>query len=150
MVEFISLAVGIYQQLENGSEPAHFPENMLPIFKQFKNAYDSKDITKLGKLISKHYKGTLLDLKTKQEFTKFFGGMFERVPRFLNLNLSITIYQITENQQDLFEAVIDFKTNMKFTIIPLPFTDYDSGRVCITLKPEGEYRIWQITRIDSV
>lgn len=68
MVEFISLAVGIYQQLENGSEPAHFPENMLPIFKQFKNAYDSKD----------------------------------------------------------------------------------SDRVCITLKPEGEYRIWQVLRIDSI
>jgi|GEM_PF-2616598 hypothetical protein len=43
---------------------------------------------------------------------------------------------------------MDFKSSVKVAFVPI--ASIDSGQVYIEARPEGKYRMWRITRIDTI
>jgi hypothetical protein len=121
---------------------------MLSLFQKFKASYDSKDINKLNRVISDSYSGSLYDAKTKFAFVQLFEKTLQVLPRFAYPSLTINIYQITEDTDQAFGAIVDFKSNVKIAFVPI--ASIDSDQVYVEARPEGEYRMWRITRIDTI
>ncbi|MBD2014563.1 hypothetical protein H6F96_11345 [Microcoleus sp. FACHB-53] len=146
----IKLAEGIYYLLTDTTEyhPERLSGNMLSLFQNFKSSYDSKNTTHLSRLFSDSYSGSLYKAKTKATFIQLLKQMFDVLPKFAHPSLSINIYQITKDSDSVFGLIVDFKSNVKVAFIPL--ASIDSGQVYIEARPEGEYRIWRITCIDTI
>ena len=146
----IKLAEGIHYFITNPKDyhPERLSGNMLALFQKFKASYDSKDSIQLSRLISDSYSGSLYGATTKYAFAQLFQGTFNTLPAFAYPNLTINIYQITENNEQLFGAIIDFKSNVKVAFVPI--ASLDSGQVYIEARPDGAYGMWRITCIDII
>jgi hypothetical protein len=146
----IKLAEGIHYLITNPKDyhPERLSGNMLALFQKFKASYDSKDSIQLSRVISDSYSGSLYGAKTKYAFVQLFKGTFNTLPTFAYPNLTINVYQITEDNEQLFGAILDFKSSVKVGFAPI--ASIDSGQVYIEARPEGEYRMWKITRIDTI
>jgi hypothetical protein len=144
------LAEGICLLLTDKSDyyPERLSENMLSLFQKFKASYDSKDITQLSRIISDSYSGSLYGAKTKHSFVQLLKSTLDAFPRFLYLNLTINIYQITDNSDKLFGAIMDFESIVKVAFVPIG--SIDSGQVYVEVRPDGAYGMWRITRIDTM
>ncbi|HEY9711311.1 MAG TPA: hypothetical protein V6D48_24085 [Oculatellaceae cyanobacterium] len=128
--------------------PLRLSGNMLSLFQKFKGSYDSKDLTQLSRVISDSYSGSLYEAKTKFAFIQLFKQTFNALPKFAYPSLTINIYQITEDSDKAFGAIVEFKSHVKVAFVPV--ASIDSGQVYVEARPEGEYRMWRITRIDTI
>lgn len=144
----IKVAQGIYLWYQQGYNPPQLRDNMLAVFQAFKSAYDAKNADKLSKVISDSYSGSLYGTKNKTELWGLFKGTFNTIPLGFNPSLTINIYQITEDNKEVFQAVIDFQSNI--CVLFVPFKHIDSDRVFIEVRPEKPYGIWKITRIEKI
>ncbi|CAD5910045.1 hypothetical protein NO108_00216 [Planktothrix rubescens] len=127
---------------EKQANPPHLPDNALFLFKRFKEAYDTKNITRLGFTLSDHYKGDLYGVSTKQEFISSQKRVFDNLS-VVSPCLSINVYSIIENSNDLFSAIID--TQSKVSVLGIPLTNYDSAPIRCELRPEQG--LWVITKM---
>jgi len=127
---------------EKQANPPHLPDNALLLFKRFKEAYETKNITRLGFTLSDHYKGDLCGVSTKQEYLSTLKQVFDSLP-LLSPCLSINVYSIIENRDDVFSAIID--TQSKTSILGIPLTNYDSAPIRCELRPEQG--LWVITKM---
>jgi len=127
---------------EKQANPPHLPDNALLLFKRFKEAYDTKNIIKLSFTISDHYKGDLYGVSTKQEFLSSQKRVFDNLT-LISPCLSINVYSIIENRNDLFSAIID--TQSKISILGIPLTNYDSAPIRCEIRPEQG--LWVITKM---
>lgn len=143
---FIALAKGIYIWYQQGYQPARLKDNILSLFQSFKTAYDAKNVKDLSRIISDSYSGTMAGDKTS--LLKYFQAVFESIPTWANLNLSINVYQIIEDTPESFKAIIDFRAQLAVMVIS--FWDYGSGRIYIEIQPEPPYGIYKITKIDII
>ena len=123
---------------EKQANPPHLPDNALLLFKRFKEAYDTKNIIKLSFTISDHYKGDLYGVSTKQEFLSSQKRVFDNLT-LISPCLSINVYSIIENRNDLFSAIID--TQSKISILGIPLTNYDSAPIRCEIRPEQGLRV---------
>jgi hypothetical protein len=128
--------------------PPRLSGNMLSLFQKFKASYDSKDITELNRVISDSYSGSLYGAKTKFAFVQLLKKTLQALPTFAYPSLTINIYQITEDTDKAFGAIVDFKSNVKIAFIPI--ASIDSGQVYVEARPEGEYHMWRMTRINTI
>ena len=128
--------------------PPRLSGNMLSLFQKFKASYDSKDITKLRSVISDSYSGSLYGAKNKLSFVQLLKQTLQALPPLAYPSLIINIYQITEDSDKAFAAIVDFKSNVKIAFVPI--ASIDSGQVYVEARPEGEYGIWRIKRIDTI
>lgn len=71
---------------------------------------------------------------------------FQSFPPLLNPNLTIYIFQIIEDSNSIFKAVIQFKTHLSFTIVPI--RSLELGEAYIEITPEMPYGIWKISKIE--
>ncbi|MGL6138667.1 MAG: hypothetical protein ACRC2M_15345 [Planktothrix sp.] len=127
---------------EKQANPPHLPDNALLLFKRFKDAYDTKNIIKLGFTISDHYKGDLYKVSTKQEFISSQKRVFDNLS-LVSPCLSINVYSIIENSNDVFSAIID--TQSKASVLGIPLTNYDSAPILCEIRPEQG--LWVITKM---
>lgn len=127
---------------EKQANPPHLPDNALMLFKRFKEAYDTKNIIKLGFTISDHYKGDLYGVYTKQEFLRSQKRAFDNL-YLVSPCLSINVYSIIENSNDVFSAIID--TQSKASVLGIPVINYDSAPIRCELRPEQG--LWVITKM---
>lgn len=127
---------------EKQMNPPHLPDNALLLFKRFKEAYDTKNIIKLGLTISDHYTGNLLGVSTKQEYLNSLKRVFDSLP-LLSPCLSINVYSIIENSNDVFSGIID--TQSKTSFFGIPLTNYDSTPIRCEIRPEQG--LWVITKM---
>lgn len=127
---------------EKQTNPPHLPDNALLLFKRFKEAYDTKNIVKLGFTISDHYQGDLYGVSTKQEFISSQKRVFDNLS-LVSPCLSINVYSIIENSNDVFSAIID--TQSKASVLGIPLTNYDSAPIRCELRPEQG--LWVITKM---
>lgn len=128
---------------EKQANPPHLTENAILLFKRFKEAYDAKDINKLSSVISDSYKGDLYGVSSKQEFLHIQKRVFDRLPWGVYPCLSINLYSIVENTQNVFSVIID--THSTATVFGIPVGDYDSAPVCCKLCPEAG--LWVVTEM---
>lgn len=144
----IKLAEGIYYFLNNNSDssPRCLSGNALALFQEFKSAIDSKNKKKLGNTISESYSGIFLGAKTKCILLNCF--YFEKIPSLIYPSLTINVYQILEDNDQIFRIVLDFKTYYKLILVS--FTSIEFGRIYVEARPDGNYGIWKITRIDTI
>ena len=91
---------------EKQANPPHLPDNALLLFKRFKEAYDTKNIIRLGFTLSDHYRGDLYGVSKKQEFISSQKRVFDNLS-LVSPCLSINVYSIIENSNDVFSAIID-------------------------------------------
>ncbi|MFM6196957.1 MAG: hypothetical protein ACKPEN_20960 [Planktothrix sp.] len=138
------LANGIYLLYKKSYEPERLSGNTLAIFKQFKSAYDSKNINSFKSLISNNYTGNFG--YNKAELLILMDQFFQSFPPLLNPNLTIYIFQIIEDSNSIFKAVIQFKTHLSFTIVPI--RSLELGEAYIEITPEIPYGIWKISKIE--
>lgn len=127
---------------EKQANPPHLPDNALLLFKRFKEAYDTKNIIKLGFTISDDYRGDLYGVSTKQEFISSQKRVFDNLSLVYPC-LSINVYSIIENSNDVFSAIID--TQSKISVLGIPLTNYDSAPIRCELRPEQG--LWVITKM---
>lgn len=127
---------------EKQANPPYLPDNALLLFKRFKDAYDTKNIIKLGFTISDHYKGDLYGVSTKQEFISSQKRVFDNLSLVYPC-LSINVYSIIENSNDVFSAIID--TQSKASVLGIPLTNYDSAPIRCEIRPEQG--LWMITKM---
>jgi hypothetical protein len=127
---------------EKQANPPHLPDNALLLFKRFKEAYDTKNIIKLGFAISDHYQGDLNGVSTKQEYLSSLKRVFDSLP-LLSPCLSINVYSIIENRNDVVSAIID--TQSKTSFLGIPLTNYDSTPIRCEIRPEQG--LWVITKM---
>lgn len=127
---------------EKQTNPPHLPDNALLLFKRFKEAYDTKNIIKLGFAISDHYQGDLYGVSTKQEFLRSQKRAFDSLS-LVSPYLSINVYSIIENNNDVFSAIID--TQSQVSILGIPLTNYDSVPIRCEIRPEQG--LWVITKM---
>lgn len=127
---------------EKQANPPHLPDNALLLFKRFKEAYDTKNIIKLGFTLSDHYKGDLLGVSTKQAYLSSLKQVFDSLP-LLSPCLSINVYSIIENSNDVFSGIID--TQSKTSFLGIPLKNYDSTPIRCEIRPEQG--LWVITKM---
>ena len=84
------------------ANPPHLSENTTLVCKKFKEAYDSKSINKLSLVISNLYRGSLYGVGNKQEFLNIQQRVFERLPWGVHPCLTLNVYSIVENSQNIF------------------------------------------------
>jgi hypothetical protein len=125
------------------ANPPHLPENAILVFKRFKEAYDAKNIDKVSRLISNSYKGDLYGARSKQEFIRIQQRVFERLPWGVHPCLTINVYSVAENTQNIFSAIID--THSIATVFGIPTFAYDSAPVRCQINPEQG--LWVITEM---
>ena len=128
---------------EKQANPPHLTENAILVFKRFKEAYDAKDISKLSSTISDSYKGDIYGVSSKQEFLHIQKQVFERLPWGVYPCLSINVYSVVENTQNVFSAIID--THSSATVFGIPVGDYDSAPVGCKICPEAG--LWVVTEM---
>lgn len=128
---------------EQQANPPHLSENAILVFKKFKEAYDSKSINKLSLVISNLYRGNLYGVGNKQEFLNIQQRVFERLPWGVHPCLTLNVYSIVENSQNIFSAIID--THSIATVLGIPTFAYDSAPVRCQIK--SEYGLWVITEM---
>ena len=127
---------------EKQANPPHLPDHALLLFKAFKEAYDTKNIIKLAFTLSEHYKGDLYGVSCKQEFLSSQKRVFDSLS-LISPCLSINVYNIIEDCDDLFSAIID--TQSKASILGIPLTNYDSAPIrCEIRREQG---LWVITKM---
>ncbi|MBE9143618.1 hypothetical protein [Planktothrix mougeotii] len=127
---------------EKQANPPHLPDNALLLFKRFKEAYDTKNIIKLGFTLSDNYRGDLNGVSTKQEYLSSLKRVFDSLP-LLSPCLSINVYSIIENRNDVVSAIID--TQSKTSFLGIPLTNYDSTPIRCEIRPEQG--LWVITKM---
>lgn len=127
---------------EKQANPPHLPDNALLLFKRFKEAYDTKNIIRLGFTLSDHYKGDLYGASTKQEYLSSTKRAFDNLS-LVSPCLSINVYSIIENRDDLFSGIID--TQSKISVLGIPLTNYDSAPIRCEIRPEQG--LWVITKM---
>lgn len=128
---------------EQQANPPHLSENAILVFKKFKEAYDSKSINKLSLVISNLCRGDLYGVGNKQEFLNIQQRVFERLPWGVHPCLTLNVYSIVENSQNIFSAIID--THSIATVLGIPTFAYDSAPVRCQIK--SEYGLWVITEM---
>ena len=128
---------------EQQANPPHLSENAILVFKKFKEAYDSKSINKLSLVISNLCRGDLYGVRNKQEFLNIQQRVFERLPWGVHPCLTLNVYSIVENSQNIFSAIID--THSIATVLGIPTFAYDSAPVRCQIK--SEYGLWVITEM---
>jgi hypothetical protein len=143
----VSTAIQGYKWLnvwhEQQANPPHLSENAILVFKKFKEAYDSKSINKLSLVISNSYMGDLYGVGSKQEFLNIQQRVFERLPWGIHPCLTLNVYSIVDNTQNIFSAIID--THSIATVLGIPTFAYDSAPVRCQIK--SEYGLWVITEM---
>lgn len=146
----IKLAEGIFYLITNPKDyhPERLSGNMLSLFQKFKTSYDSKDATKLTCLISDSYSGSLYGVKSKSAFIQLFEHTYKSFPNFMYPSLTINVYQITKNSDEVFGAIMDFKSNVKVAFVSI--SSIDSGQVYVEARPDGDYGMWRITSINTI
>ena len=138
----------IYIWHQQELQPERLSDNMLSLFQKFKASYDSKNTTELSRTISDSYSGSFYQAKTKSALIHFFNKNFNALPAFLYPRLTINVYQILEDHNQVFRAIVDFKSDLNVAFVPV--ASYDSGRVYIEACPDGAYGIWKIKSIDTI
>lgn len=128
---------------EQQANPPHLSENAILVFNKFKEAYDSKSINKLSLVISNLYRGNLYGVGNTQEFLNIQQRVFERLPWGVHPCLTLNVYSIVENSQNIFSAIID--THSIATVLGIPTFAYDSAPVRCQIK--SEYGLWVITEM---
>jgi hypothetical protein len=128
---------------EQQANPPHLSENAIHVFKKFKEAYDSKSIDQLSLAISNSYRGDLYGVGSKQEFLNIQQGVFERLPWGIHPCLTLNVYSIVDNTENMFSAIID--TRSIATVLGIPTFAYDSAPVRCQIK--SEYGLWVITEM---
>jgi hypothetical protein len=129
---------------EQQTNPPHLPENAILVFKQFKEAYDSRNIEKLGSIISDSYKGDVHGAVNKQEFLDIQKCNFESLPWGIHPCLTLNVYSIIEDTQNIFSAIFD--THSIATVFGIPtFIDYASAPIRCQVKSENG--LWIITEM---
>jgi hypothetical protein len=144
----IKLAEGINYLHAKDFHPERLSGNMLALFQEFKASYDSKDIPKLSRVISDSYSGSLYGAKNKSAFIQLFNNTFNSLPTFAYPSLTINIYQITNDTDQVFSAIMNFQSHVKVAFVPIG--SIDSGQVYVEARPIGEHCMWRITRIDTI
>jgi hypothetical protein len=89
------------------ANPPHLPENAILVFKRFKEAYDAKNIEKLSSIIAASYKGDVHGATTKEQFLDIQRANFESLPWGIHPCLTLNVYSVVENTQNVFSAIID-------------------------------------------
>ena len=118
------------------------------MFQSFKAAYDSKNIVELSSIISDTYMGSSYSAADKPSLIYFFSQVFNSLPQGIELDLTINIYKIIEDSQELFKAIVNFQGRLKVAfILSQPF---DSGRVYVKARPEMADGTWKIIGIDVI
>jgi len=150
--ELVTIAEGIriFTELRKDGEkiPHPIPGNILAVLKRFKRDYDSKNIASLRKLISENYTSNIGSGQTKEGFISYFKQAFDLVPRWANLKLRIDIYQVLEDNENAFRAVVSFNSDIALGFIP--FRHWDLGEdIRVELAPDGDHGIWRIKGIFS-
>ena len=79
----------------------------------------------------------------KQEFLNIQQRVFERLPWGVHPCLTLNVYSIVENSQNIFSAIID--THSIATVLGIPTFAYDSAPVRCQIK--SEYGLWVITEM---
>jgi hypothetical protein len=125
-----------------------FSNNSLLLFKRFKKAYESKDITALEDTISDHFSGNYYGAKTKIQFLNLMRKVFESMPLLINPHLVIQVNNIITNTEDEFQGIIELKAMIEVVFIPIPW-QYDSGKVLCQAKSEGNLKYWRIISLES-
>lgn len=150
MIETLGLASTVVQGYkwlkvwhEKQANPPHLPENAILVFQRFKEAYDSKNIDKLSLIISNSYQGNLYGVESKQGFLNTQKHVFEKLPRAVYPCLTINVYSIVENTENIFSAIID--TRSVITILGIPTFTYDAAPVRCQI--ESEQGLWLITEM---
>lgn len=128
---------------ERQTNPPYLPENAVLVFKKFKEAYDSKDINKLGRIISNSYTGDLYGVRSKREFLHVQKRVFDRLPWGVHPCLTINVYSIVEDTRNIFSAIID--THSIATVLGVPTFAYDSAPVCCQIQ--SERGLWVVTEM---
>jgi hypothetical protein len=128
---------------EQQANPPHLPDNAILVFKKFKEAYDSKNIDKLSRIISNSYRGDLYGVRSKQEFLNVQQHVFENLPWGVHPCLSVNVYSIMENTQSIFSAIID--THSIATVLGIPTFTYDSAPVRCQIR--SEHGLWVVTEM---
>ncbi|MDM9385652.1 hypothetical protein QUB80_33900 [Chlorogloeopsis sp. ULAP01] len=127
--------------------PDCISKHILSTFESLKFAYNCKNIVEIGRIFSDSYLGSFYSLKNKTALINFFQETFRSLPIGVSLDLTINIYQILEDNTEVFRAIIDFSSQLKLLMVP--FQTFDSERVYIELHPEMSHGIWKITKIDT-
>lgn len=140
----VSTAIQGYKWLQGWHEeqanPPHLPQHAILTFQRFKDAYDSKNIYKLGPLISKNYRGDIFGVTRKRAYLNTQKKVFDALPWFMNPCLCINVYSIVDDTHEDFCAIID--TQSKVTAIGVPIATYDAAPVrCCIHKESG---LWVI------
>lgn len=144
----------IYKMAKEISEarkrpPEDLPRDLHLLFKNFKTAYDSKDINSLRNQLSDNYSGDLYNLKNKESFCRFFNNVFNSIPKGISPNLSISVYEvggITDKEATL---IIQFLSKLEIMGV-LPAQKFDSGKVACTAKKDGKHMTWKIFRMETI
>lgn len=102
----VSTAIQGYKWLQGWhkeqANPPHLPQHAILAFQRFKNAYDGKNIHKLGLLISTNYRGDVFGVTTKQAYLNTQTKVFEALPWFINPCLCINVYSIVHDTHKIF------------------------------------------------
>ena len=144
----VRLAEGIYLWHRKGYQPERLSNNILSLFQHFKASYDSKNIQDLRLTVSDYYSGSFMEFDNKQQLLRGFQGFFEELPFFINPSFTINVYQILEDNDQVFRAVAKFSS--KLTVAYIPVKDFDSGMIHVTVTPDGKHGMWVIKSIDQV
>ncbi|NJM67608.1 MAG: hypothetical protein HC851_19020 [Acaryochloris sp. RU_4_1] len=143
----VSTAIQGYKWLqvwhERQANPPHLPQHAILAFQRFKDAYDSKNIYKLGVLISSNYRGDMFGVTSKQAYLNTQKRVFNVLPWFINPCLCINVYSIVDDTPEQFCAIID--TQSMGTAMGIPVFTYDSAPVRCRIRKESG--LWVISEM---
>lgn len=147
IAEGIRLVTKIIEDQERkDGNPDGLSKEALYVFKSFKAAYDDCNIRKLSQVISASYSGNFYGASDKSALLEFFKDAFSQVPFGLSPKLQITVHNILEDSPAGFRCLVDF--NSRLTVLGLPVAQFDSGLLVCEARPEGNHKIWKLTKLD--
>ncbi|QTA82763.1 NTF2-like domain-containing protein [Desulfonema limicola] len=120
------------------------PKKIHPLFRDFRDAYNSKDINLLNDTISDNYTGNYFNLRSKKAFINTFKNMFKAFPFGVNPKLTIKVHHAVDGDDECV-AIVTFKSNIG--VAGIPTKSFESGKVTCIAKPEGKYGRWKIASI---
>jgi hypothetical protein len=123
------------------------PDDLLVLLKSFKQAYDSKDAAMLARSLSDEYAGSLWGYDTKKRVMSFFDENFRFLPTGLGLRLKVTVLKTRVDDAGVARVTVDFDS--KISLLRIPVTKFDLGRVVVTAHFDDDRGVYRITRLDS-
>jgi|GEM_PF-2432528 len=128
--------------------PPHLPDHASILFKKFKRSYECKNFEEFADTLSEDFSGNTVYGRTKAAFLRTIQENLSLIKPGFQPNLAINVDNIVASEETRFAVLVHMSVDLDFLLIPTPMK-FDSERLFLEAKPEGQYNIWRITKLNK-